>query len=56
MRHRTCIPQVTRHHPAWRPAQHTQLFRALTEIADETGRIKRGGEDNIRVASLAADK
>jgi len=33
----------------------TQLFRALTEIADETGRIKLGGEDKIRVASLAAD-
>jgi hypothetical protein len=33
----------------------TQLFRTLTEIADETGRIKLGGEDKIRVASLAAD-
>ncbi|CAG8560256.1 3813_t:CDS:10, partial [Acaulospora colombiana] len=31
------------------------MFQLLHEIADDTGRIKLGGEDKIRVASLAAD-
>jgi inhibitor of growth protein 3 len=30
-------------------------FQLLHEIADDTGRIKLGGEDKIRVASLAAE-
>jgi len=31
------------------------MFQLLHEIADDTGRIKLGGEDKIRVASLAAE-
>lgn len=31
------------------------MFQMLHEIADETSRIKLGGEDKIRVASLAAE-
>lgn len=30
-------------------------FQLLHQIADDTGRIKLGGEDKIRVASLAAE-
>lgn len=31
------------------------MFQLLHEIADDTSRIKLGGEDKIRVASLAAE-
>lgn len=31
------------------------MFQLLHEIADDTSRIKLGGEDKIRVASLAVE-